>query len=401
MPKGHYDVLKNKSYRLWLLSRFLTNFAKNMQALVVAWQVYDLAKRPLALGFIGLAEAVPFTLVGLWAGHAADRYEKKQQISGAVGSLGLCSLVLLLLSTSEFPSVMPIYAVMAVTGLLSSFEFAASNAYVQTVVPKEDFPKATAWTLSLYQVTVICGPLLAGYILAKTNVIVAYGLCAGLFFLGSLASFQLKKLPPALERTSADGWKSIKEGLSFLRTKQIIVACMILDMVAVFFGDVIAILPVFAAIYSVGPIGLGVLRAAPAVGSFILSFIEANRSFIKVNWRNFIFTVVAFGLSMILFGLAKNFYLAVFFLMLGGAADGVSVIIRQSVYQANTPDHLRGRVASVSSIFIRLSNELGAFESGLAAQLMGAVPSVFFGGCMTLVTAAIMKLRYSRLEKET
>src|SRR5690349_9087432 len=225
MQTDRYQVLKNKSYRTWLLSRFLTNFAKNMQALTVAWQVYDLTKRPLALGFIGLAEAVPFTVIGLWAGHTADRYDKKSQITGAVFGLSLCLITFLLLSTSLYTSVIPIYAVMSVTGLLTSFEFAASNSYVQTVVPQEDFPKASAWTLSLYQVTVITGPLVGGWVIAKTNVGFAYGLAAILFFLGALMAARLRKLPPAENPSRADGWTSIKEGLKFLRTKQIIVAC--------------------------------------------------------------------------------------------------------------------------------------------------------------------------------
>lgn len=399
MKNDRYAVLKNKSYLWWLTSRVFANFGKNMLALIVAWQVYELTKKPLALGFIGLAEAIPFVGIGLWAGHAADRYEKRNQIVAAMIGLSVCSVALLTLSMSSKPSVLLIYMVMACTGFLSSFEFAASGSYVQTIVSAEDFPRASAWTLSQYQVTVISGPIMAGWVLATAGIKMAYGVTAVLFILSALVAMGLRKLP-VLISVQRESWASIKEGLQFLRSRRLIVACMSLDMMVVFFGDVVAIFPVFAEMFKVGPIGLGVLRAAPAVGSLGLSLLEANRPFIKVNWRSFLWTVGGFGASIIMFGFAENFYWAVFFLILGGVADGISVIIRQSVYQAFTPDHLRGRVAAVGSIFIRLSNELGAFESGLAAQLLGAVPSVFFGGLMTMVIVAVMKFKYPRIEED-
>jgi MFS family permease len=378
----------------------LANLAKAMQMLIVSWQVYDLVRSPLALGFIGLAEGIPFLAVGLWAGHAADRYEKKAQIVGAVGGLFVCSLAFVFLSLSSKPQVIPVYIVLAMMGFLSSFEFTSSNAYVQTLIPKEEFKKAASWTLVQYQTTIITGPLIGGWVLSKTNVEVGYSITAGLFFLAMMAAWSLKPLGVSLAGSAASGWENIKSGIKFLLSRRLIVACMTLDMVAVLFGDVIAILPVFAAMFQKGPFGLGLLRAAPAIGSWLLSFTEANRPFLKINWKNFLITVSCFGLSLICFGLSKNFYLSVFLLMLSGAADGVSVIIRQSVFQAFTPDPFRGRVASVNSIFIRISNEIGAFESGLAAYLIGTVPSVLFGGAMTLAAAFFMGWKFRNLGKE-
>lgn len=399
MNSKRTQVLKIPFYRTWLASRFFSNLAKQMMALVVAWQVYDITKSPLALGFIGLVEALPFVMMGLWAGHTADRYEKKYQIAGAVGGHVFCAATLFLLSLFSDPSVIPIYIVLGSAGILSSFEFISSNAYVQTLISKEDFPVASGWNLTQYQTTVIAGPLMSGAILSMTSPKVVYGVVTALFFCSAFFSWRLKKLGVIESPAREDGWTSIKAGVRFLLGQRLIVACMVLDMFAVFFGDVIAILPVFAAMFQVGPFGLGVLRAAPPVGSIILSLLQANRSLVTITWRNFLITVAIFGLCMIGFGLSKSFFLSVFFLFASGFADGISVIIRQSIYQANTPDQYRGRVASVSSIFIRLSNEMGAFESGLAAHLLGTVPSVIFGGVMTLASVVFMRGKFGNLDK--
>jgi hypothetical protein len=208
-------------------------------------------------------------------------------------------------------------------------------------------------------------------------------------------------MEPVSSDVQEHAWAAIKTGLRFLMHKQIIFACMLLDMLAVLFGDVVAILPVFAAMYGAGPVGLGLMRSAPAIGSCITSILEARRPFIPIAWGSLLKVVIVFGGCIIAFALSHNFYLAVFFLIGGGLADGVSVIVRQSVYQANTPDGLRGRVAAVSGMFIRVSNELGAFESGLAAQLLGAVPSVIMGGSLTMVVAFLMWLKYRNVDIET
>jgi MFS family permease len=399
MKNNPAAILKIPSYPLWLSARLCANFAKLMQALIVYWQVYDLAKSPLALGFIGLAEAVPFIAIGLWAGHFADRYDKRIQIAGSVGGLFLCSIALLVLSLSPTPSVIPIYIVMAITGVLSSFEFVSSWAYVQTIVDKEDFPRASAWNLSLYQLATIGGPLLGGWIVARYGVSAGYGAAAFLFLLSSVLSSRLRKLPVAEKAEDEGPIKSILGGLQFLSQKRLILACMMLDMVGVLFGDAVAIMPVFAELFKVGPIGLGVLRSATAIGSLVLSTAQAWRPFVRIRWTYFLLAVGIYGVCMVGFGLSTHFYLSLAFLIGSGFADGVSVIIRQSVFQANTPDEMKGRVASVSSIFIRLSNEMGAFESGLAAHLMGAARSVVFGGAMTLAAVAGARGWFGNLDK--
>ncbi len=399
--KDVYSVLRNPRFRLWLVSRFIANFGRQMQALVVAWQVYDLVRKPLALGFVGLAEGLPFLAFGLWAGHLADRYEKKHLVTGSIGGLLLCAVALLFLSLSKTPSVIPIYIVVGITGLLTSFEFTSAGSYVQMILREEEYPRGVAWNLSLFQAATIFGPLLAGFLISHVSVTAAYGVVAMLFLISFILTSRLEKLGITERDAPVDSWTSIKEGLKFLGGQPLVIACMSLDMVAVLFGDVVALFPVFAEIFGVGAIGLGVLRASPALGSMILSLIEANRPFIKIGWKSFYQTVTIFGLSILAFGLSRNFYFSVIVLIIGGMADGVSVIIRQSIFQANTPNHLRGRVSSVSSIFIRLSNEVGAFESGVAATLLGTAPSVFFGGTMTLLAVIASRIYFRKLEKET
>lgn len=391
------NLFQNTDFRNWLTCRFFSSFAKQMQVLVVMWQVYQLAHNPLALGLIGLAEALPYVLVGLWAGAAADRYEKKRLIIGAEMGLIICSSVLLLLTLSGNQAVLAIYITIGFAAIFSSYELPASSSYIQMIVPKEHFSKAAAWNLASYQVATIGGPILGGLLIQTYGPVAAYGCVVGLLCVAVLLATRLQRIKAAPRNEKA--LESIRIGLKFLVSQPIIFACMALDMFAVLFGDVIAILPVFAEILKVGPLGLGFLRASPAIGSAIVSVMEAHRPFIQVSWKSLLRAVTIFGFSMIVFALSKNFYLTIFALMVSGFADGISVIVRQSIYQAFTPDHLRGRVASVSGIFIRLSNEMGAFESGAAAFLMGTIPSVIFGGAMTLFSVALMRWRFPKLDE--
>jgi MFS family permease len=401
VQKDIYSVLRNKKFRLWLIARFIANLARLMQALVVAWQVYDLVRKPLALGLVGLSEGIPFLTVGLWAGHMADRYEKKTQMTGGVGGLLLCAISLGLLSFSHNTVVLPIYIVIGFTGLFTSFEFTSAGSYVQMIVEEHEYPRSVAWNLSLFQAATILGPIAGGFLISHFNVTAAYGVVAVLFLISFILTSRLEKLGVQPNPSQEDSWTSIKGGLKFLGGQPLVVACMSLDMVAVLFGDVVALFPVFAEMFGVGPVGLGVLRASPAIGSLLLSLLEANRPFLKIGWKSFYRTVTVFGLAILVFALSKNFVLSVCALIVGGMADGVSVIIRQSIFQAKTPDQFRGRVSSVSSIFIRLSNEVGAFESGLVATLIGTVPSVLFGGSMTLIAVAAARVIFRKVEAKT
>jgi MFS family permease len=391
-------LFRTPTFLPWLASRFFSSLARQILVVVVAWRIWELTHSPLALGLIGFSDAVPYVISALWAGHAADRYDKKRLIVGAEAGLTLCTGALLFLMYSRPTAVVPIYLLLGVSSIMSSFEGPSTSSYLQMLVPPEHYSRAVAWNLTEFQIATIAGPLLGGVLLKSTGAVFSLGIVVALYGLAACCSSFLKSMRSTEAPSQESAWESVRAGLKFLLTRRIIYACMILDMLAVLFGDVISILPVFATLFGAGPIGFGFLRAAPAIGSCLTSLMEATRPFIRVKWATLLRVVTIFGLCIIAFSLSKNIWLAFFFLVLGGMADGVSVIVRQSTYQSNTPNNLRGRVASVSGLSIRVSNELGGFESGLAAQFIGAVPTAFFGGIITLLIVAGMKLKFRNLD---
>lgn len=381
-----------KAFRIWLGSKFLSTLAKQIQSTVVAWQVFTLTNDPLAVGTLGLVWAVPFSGIALWAGHLVDRHDKRAFMIGAEIGFLICSLALLLNGLLPTPSIFLVYVVVAITGFCSSFEMISFSAYAQLLVTKEEFPKMMGWNLGFFQVAGIFGPISGGWLLRHVAPTPMY-LMVGAIFVASLI-FALRLAPmaavaaPGAPQESAP--QRIKAGLRFIKSQPLMLAAMSLDMVAVLFGDVVALYPFFAANLGSGSLGFGCLKAASGVGSGLMSVAQALRPFVKPSWLSLRAVVTIFGACMIFFALSPNIYLATLFLAIGGAADGVSVIIRQSIYQALTPDHFRGRVAAVSSIFIATSNEIGEFESGLAAKLIGVVPSVLVGGTICLSSVLVM-----------
>jgi MFS family permease len=382
--------LFRRDFCFWLAAKSLSNVARKMLEVALAWQIYEITRSPLALGLIGLAEAVPFLGLSLWAGHLVDRHEKKPFMMAAGGTLLFCALVLFGSTFRARPPLALLYAVIAVTGMGVSFGSVASSVYLQMMVPEKIFSRAAAWNLASFTTATIAGPVLAGGLLSVSSARVVYALSGGFFVVSLFLTAALRFRPGRTEAPEEPALLRIREGVRFVMSRRILLACMCLDMVAVLFGDAVAIFPVFAELLKAGPFGFGVLRAAPAVGSSLISLLQAARPFILPTWSGLKKATLAFGLFMIAFALSKSLWMATFFLILSGVADGFSVIIRQSLYQSRTPDHLRGRVASLSGIFVSTSNEIGAFESGLAARLMGAVPSVVFGGAMTLLTVLSM-----------
>jgi MFS family permease len=392
------STLRSKDFQLWLWARLFSNFAKQMAALVVAWQVYALTQSPLALGLVGLAEALPYIGVALWAGHAADRAEKKRIIMISNAGFFVCVAALALVARVPSPLVGFIYAALGAIGLFNSFESAASASYAQLVLSRDDFPRGAAWNLSFFQVATIGGPILGGALVRWFNAATAYGVCAALALIALVLISGVSRRPAPPAEAGKDQRAGLLAGVRHIKNNRLMAGAMIVDMVAVFFGDVVAILPVFAARLGVGPIGLGVLRASPAVGSLFMAVWQGARPTFRPVFRNLLRTITVFGAAILCFAVSPFFPLSVACLAVAGAADAVSVVIRQTIYQALTPDHLRGRVASVNGIFLLGSNEVGAFESGLAAQLLGAVPSVLFGATMTLLTVAVMRWKYADLQ---
>lgn len=381
----------NKGFRRWLSSRFFSNLGKQIQETVIAWQIFKLTNDPLALGFLGLAEAVPFIGIALWAGHLVDRREKRHFILRAQIGLVASSVVLFLTTFMDQPPILIFYVITAWVGLCASFENISTSAYGQLLIPKDKFPWAMGWNLGLFQVASLAGPPLAGYLLAHVEArsiyaVIAVLLTASVISAMCLSPIHVQTTGPAEE----SGLDRVKHGLKFIWSQPLILSAMVLDMVAVLFGDVVALYPFFADKWGAGSVGFGFLKAASGIGSGFVSAAQAIKQFVRPSWTALRWVVAVFGLCIIGFALSPNIYLAVMFIAIGGAADGISVIIRQTTYQALTPDHLRGRVASVSSIFIWTSNELGAFESGLVARFIGVVPSALVGGLICVSSVFVM-----------
>ncbi|MEI7663963.1 MAG: MFS transporter [Bacteroidota bacterium] len=400
-----YAVLKVKDFRFFLTFRFFTTIAFQMQSIIVGWQMYELTKDPLALGLIGLAEALPNIAVALFAGHAADRYNRKTIIVWftllfLVGTLALFLFTVPKLGILAALGVFPIYLVVAVSGVSRAFLYPSIIALMSQLVPRELYTNSSTWNSTVWHIGAITGPAIGGLVYGFFGVRVAY-LAVLLFLLTALVLLGFVKnhpAPPAVEGETLV--QRLSSGLKFVYHNQILLGAMSLDMFAVLFGGAVAMLPIFAAeVLKVGPQGLGFLRAAPMVGAVMMSVVLAYRPQMVHAGRNMMIGVAGFGPSIICFALSKNFYLSFFLLMMSGMFDNISVIIRATAMQLLTPNEMRGRVASVNAIFIGSSNEIGSFESGLAARLIGLIPSVIFGGMMTLGIVGFTSKFAPRLRK--
>jgi len=384
-----------------MVSRFISNTSKQIRMLVVMWQVWELTHKPLMLGFVGLAEGIPFIAASLVSGHFVDRHEKRKLLLLSLSGAAMAAAGLAYVSRLPTPSLLAIYVLIGFSALCSSLELPTASTYLQTIVPRDIYSKAAAWNLTTYVSATILGPILGGFLIARHGASAVYVLSMIGAVTAVAIAAPLPRLAAMAPRRDESTLAGVADGLRFVWSKKIIFASMAIDSVAVLFGEVIFILPVYADRLGVGPVGLGFLRAAPAVGSCLVSLVEAVRPIIRIRWDWLVRAVGTFGIALLIFAVSTYFPLTFLMLVIGGAADGTSVIIRQSLYQAHTPDAYRGRVASVSGIFISTSNEIGGFESGLAAQLMGTVPSVVFGGVITLMTVAFMHWKYRGLDEAT
>lgn len=389
------SILKLPNFRLLLTTRILTTFALQSQAVVVGWQIYSLTKDPFLLGLTGLVEAVPAITCALFAGHIVDSHSPYKIFMMCIAFLTLNTFLLMLAGGGTIPMdkdhlLLCIFAGVFFSGLARSFYMPASFALLPVVVPRKAIPAAASWLTSGFQVAAIGGPAIAGLIYG------GYGAHGAWFMPFIMLSFALVMIsfmkPPSIKRETEkkeSAVKSIKAGWAFIMQNPKILSVMTLDMFAVLFGGAVAMLPAFAdQVLHVGSEGLGALRAAPALGAVFTALIFALRPMKKFSAKRLLIVVAGFGLCMIGFGLSKYFLLSMFFLALSGAFDSISMITRSTIMQLLTPDHMRGRVSSVSSMFIISSNEIGAFESGLAAKWLGLTPSVVFGGIATLFIVA-------------
>lgn len=392
--KDPYAALRFKEFNTFLIVRFALVFAWSMQFIVIEWQVYSLTKDPLSLGLIGLMEVIPAVSMALFAGHIVDQKEKRNLLAICIGAFSLISFGLFLLTWPKMVGnwdtntvLYGIYALVFFGGFLRSFFGPTIFSLVALIVPKRVYPNAATWSSSTWQMASVLGPAFAGFSINWIGVHWSLCIIFGLVLFSLVVLFQISKKPILNPKIGEPILDSLKEGIKFVYKTKAILGAITLDMVAVLFGGAVALLPVFAQdILKVGPEGFGVLRAAPAIGAFLTMFITAYIPISRNAGMKLLVAIFGFGISIIVFGLSSIYWVSVLALFFSGVTDGVSMVIRQTILQLKTPDHMRGRVASVNSMFVGSSNELGAFESGLTAKLMGTVQAVVFGGTMTLIT---------------
>jgi MFS family permease len=394
-----YSSLRIKNFRRFVTARFLLVFAIQMQSVIVGWQIYQLTHDALSLGLIGLSEAIPFLCVSLYAGYVADIVNRKKIILITNLVYFICAIMLLLISTFLSKvlfiyGVLPIYFIIFITGLTRAFLTPAQVAFIAQLVPRDLFGNAATFNSMAWHVAEVTGPAIGGLIYGFFGIGYAYTAVIIISAFGFLFFTMVEKKPLPVRDSQESILQSLSAGLKFVFKNQVILSAISLDMFAVFFGGVVCILPIFAdQILHTGAKGLGFLRAAPALGAIIMSIVQAHWPPFKRAGRNLLICVFCFGISIIIFAFTRNFLIAILILIIGGMFDDVSVIIRATIIQLFTPDEMRGRVASVNGIFLGSSNELGSFESGVAAKLMGLIPSIIFGGSMTLaVVAAVYRL---------
>lgn len=394
LPTGPYAALRIPEFRLYISARFCVTLAIQIQSVVVAYQVYQLTKDPLSLGLIGLAEALPSIAVSLYAGHVADVVQRKKIILFCISTLLICSSALLLFTLqppgflNEY-GVFPIYAVIFASGIARGFLSPAYFSFMPQLIPRELYSNAVTWNSTLWETATITGLALGG-ILYIFGITAAYTVDVLLTLIGLILITGVGNKPLPLVTGEEGIAEKIKAGLRFVFHNKLILSAISLDLFAVLFGGAVALLPIFAdEILHVGAIGLGVLRAAPSAGALVIAFYVAHNPMHKNTGKILLYCVAGFGVCMILFALSTNFWLSLFLLIISGGFDCISVIIRSTLLQTHTPENMKGRVAAVNHIFVGSSNEIGMFESGVVAKLIGTVPSVIFGGCMTILVVGI------------
>lgn len=393
--------VKSNLFLKLLSFRILIVLAYQIIAIVVGWHIYELTHDTLALGLVGLAEVIPYFCCALFAGYAVDHHSRRLFGVFACLIIFLTALTLAAVSAgwiSGNPSFW-IYCSIAFTGVARAFIGPSYSAMFALILPRDQYARASGIGSAVFQFGLVVGPALGGILVGWTGKTTAYGAAAGLCLVAAVAllSLRVAEPPPAV---SAPIFTSIAEGLRFVFSNQIILGAQSLDMFAVLFGGAVAMLPAFIHdVFHYGPGGLGILRAAPAIGAVMTGLILTRHPINLRAGRWLLGAVAGFGFCMIGFALSKNFWVAGLLLILSGVCDGVSVVMRTTILQLATPDAMRGRVSAINGIFIGSSNELGAFESGIAARLMGLVPSVVFGGMMTLIVVVATAKLAPKLRK--
>lgn len=399
-PVSAFGIFSNRSFRNFILGRLFTTLAIQMQMTTIGLEMYyeylqsyTAEQSAYVLGQLGLYEAIPFIITSFLAGYLADRFNRKNIILLSCMAIMLCSILLYFISTHRivFFEKLGHHAFFLVTifiGIIRSFNSASMMPFMSELVDRSFYTASATWNSTVWHVSSISGPVLGAVLYGyMRSAEVIYLINAGLFVAGMLAFAIIKYKPIALIQVKEGVLKSLRGGIDFVFKQKLLLSAISLDLFAVLFGGAVAILPAFNdKILHASPEQFGLLRTAPAIGALVMGIILTFRPPGKKAGASLLWAVVAFGVFTILFGLCTNYWLAFGALLMTGAFDNISVVIRQTVMQLVTPDHMRGRVSAVNSVFIGSSNEIGGYESGLAARIMGLVPSIIFGGGMTILT---------------
>ena len=410
-----FASLKVVEFRNLMLGRFLFIMGLRMMGTLVGWWIYELTKEPFAIGLIGLAEVIPAVSLALYAGHVIDISEKRKLLLRGVSLYWICAVILLGLSIyndkadsanafathSSLIIAICIYFVVFCTGIIRSFTGPSFGTIVGVIIPKDLLQNATTWSQGIWLTASILGHAIVGFIIAgfgHTGALmsVVAMVTIGYFFMAKITA----KPPHADLVANQKTLESVKEGLRFVFTTKEVLGALSLDLFAVLFGGAVAMIPVYAVdILKVGPIGFGWLNAASDIGAILIIFIITLFPVTAGQGKKLLIAVGGFGLCIIVFALSKLFWLSFAALLMSGILDGFSMIVRGTIVQLKTPDHMRGRVMSVNSMFINSSNEFGQFESGVAAKLLGVIPSVIFGGTMTIIVVLTTWFKAPTLRK--
>ncbi len=396
-----FAALRFRDYRLFTIGRTLLFTSAQMQTVALGWELYERTGSALVLGGIGLAQVLPAILLTLIAGHVADKYHRKPTMLLSVMIFILCSLGLAVISYIRMPnSVVLIYIILVLTGIAKAFLKPASDALMFGLIPVTVFANAATWNSSSFQIASVVGPALGGFAIALL------GGATGVYILAAVAGLlcfilMAMVVEPKFTRSNEPiSLKALAAGATFVWQNQLILAAISLDMFAVLLGGAVALLPIFAKdILRVGPFELGCLQAAPSIGALIMAVSLAHLPPLRKAGLALLWSVVGFGVVTIIFGLSRWYWLSLLMLALSGALDAISVVIRHTLVQIRTPDNLRGRVAAINSVFISASNELGGFESGLAAAFLGPVVAVVGGGIGTIVVALAVAYIWPQMRK--
>ena len=383
-----------------MIARVLITSASEMQSVAVGWQIYNLTHRPLDLGLVGLAQFAPAVLLFLIAGHTADRFPRQRILQACYAGFALCSLLLLTLALNRIAVVWPIYAVLIWNGIVRAFNGPAGQAFLPLLVPTEVFPRAVAWASSVFQGAMVLGPSIGGLIYGFSGSPVPVYACSAIACIGGLLGIGAIRLQPVVRPRQNATLAMVLEGLRYIWRNKLILGAISLDLFAVLLGGAVALLPVYAReILNTGPYGLGLLRGAPSAGAVLMAIALGRWPLRRHAGAAMFSCVVGFGVFTIVFGLSRNIVLSLAALVLVGACDMVSVIIRHTLVQLGTPDDMRGRVSAVNGLFIGASNEVGQFESGVTAQWFGTVPAVILGGIGTIVAVALWTRMFPSLRQ--